>query len=205
MEQKRNLAGDDPTNGNHNDDSGSGTNSNRRRLKKHPPEAHPSRKTLSIPPAFLIKPVHGRIQCGTRKPVARGKPLKIPEAFLFKPPPPPPSFRTGKMWSRSATAPPSSNRRRSIDTDVSIPETSIVEASIPEASVPEASTPEALIPPVVADGFQSANFGHCAHCWTDVNGVHFFRNNQTIDQTVAGLLSEFIATTTPFQHLLIWM
>ena len=211
MEQKRNLAGDDPTNGNHHDDSGSGTNNNnsssnnnnsnsnstnnRRRVKKHPPEANPSRKSAPIPPAFLIKPVHGRMQCGTKKPLARGRPLKIPEAFLYKSPPPPPILRTGKTWSRASDArpppphppyPPSAKDccTPTADTDVSIPEAPVLG---------------------VQEDPYAARFGHCAHCWTDVNGVHLFATEQPIDRLVGGLLSEFIATTTPFQHLLIWM
>ena len=197
MEQKRNLAGDDTANGNHHhDDSGSGTNNNnnnnnnRRRHKKDP-----SRKCVPIPPAFLIKPVHGRMQCGGRKPLNRGRPLAIPEAFLYKPPPPPPSYHTGKTWSRISTDPPPS-----------IPEAIIPEVPIPEASIPEEPVPEApIIPDVTQSDDHQASFGHCAHCWTDVNGVHLFRNSRSIDHTVGGLLSEFLATTTPFQHLLIWM
>lgn len=101
MEQKRTLTGDEA---NGHDNSGSGIyhtfHSHNGRMRKKAKNRQP--KAVKHDVIMLwnqCSPIE-RSTASQNSRISLIRPLRIPEIFVRKPPPPPKSFRTGKVWSR---------------------------------------------------------------------------------------------------------
>ena len=219
MEQKRNLTGEE-TNGH--DDSGSGTNRHysldvrkkraqqvQQRLQpvvavaKPHDSRRPPVEAVAERPAFL-----STLLARKRKPIVRGKPLKIPGVFIIKPAPPFKLHRTGKKWSMKGG--PAKPRRVVVksysDSHVNNRLSAILGVYRPPRrrysnSGDESDEPRQLRPSRHSM-CRPALTGCCSHCLADVLRIIQIQDECPSNSMRSRLLSDFLITS-PFQHIIL--
>lgn len=201
MEQKRTLTGDE-ANG-HDNNSASGTshtyyscNGRTRKKSKQSRQSSGIRKdvmwcTQRAPVGRSVKRSNSRVRLI--------RPLRIPEVFILKPPPPPKCYRTGKVWSRKRPARDTpKNSRRNVARSRS-------ESHIPKQSSRSTKRRHSYMEqavPAIGSCLSKARDLPCINCLIEVGYVSFAtRGRLLVDRTLNGLLNDFLYTTS-FQHII---